>query len=208
MFWCISIHALAKRATTGEHVWILIPCISIHSLAKRATNSTSDSSTASLFQSTPSRRGRQRWKYVWYINIRYFNPRPREEGDVLKSFFVMERIISIHALAKRATRTKSLAVLYLGNFNPRPREEGDLRISGWLSLTPKHFNPRPREEGDRTDRIRRIIIVISIHALAKRATANLYKNQRYYKSKYHIYDIISLSNQSDINLRFDNFLYK
>ena len=35
----------------------------------------------------------------------YFNPRPREEGDeVLASAFNMNKVISIHALVKRATR--------------------------------------------------------------------------------------------------------
>ena len=56
--------------------------------------------------------------------------------------------ISIHALAKRATRTVQ-------------------------ELTPRliYFNPRPRKEGDGISAAPRIVeIIISIHALAKRAT--------------------------------------
>ena len=34
--------------------------------------------------------------------------------------------ISIHALVKRATRTRELITKTEANFNPRPREEGDL----------------------------------------------------------------------------------
>ena len=37
----------------------------------------------------------------------------------------------------------------------------------------KHFNPRPREEGDGDDSLTEKEADISIHALVKRATANL-----------------------------------
>ena len=55
----------------------------------------------------------------------YFNPRPREEGDV-----IMGEIVKIHVY-----------------FNPRPREEGDPGTP-CLKESKKNFNPRPREEGD------------------------------------------------------------
>ena len=56
---------------------------------------------------------------------RYFNPRPREEGDALGS----------------------MCSLYISDFNPRPREEGDYMPN--IPFSPAtHFNPRPREEGD------------------------------------------------------------
>ena len=56
---------------------------------------------------------------------KYFNPRPREEGD------------------KKETQSGA----NLRNFNPRPREEGDvINVSG--KPLPFNFNPRPREEGD------------------------------------------------------------
>ena len=59
----------------------------------------------------------------------HFNPRPREEGDVLLDD-VEQGVdeISIHALVKRATIaliSVSLSYIY---FNPRPREEGDTTI--------------------------------------------------------------------------------
>ena len=44
------------------------------------------------------------------VNGVNFNPRPREEGDVLASAFNMDKVISIHALVKRAT---ILAVFYI-----------------------------------------------------------------------------------------------
>ena len=55
------------------------------------------------------------------------------------------------------------------------------------------FNPRPREEGDQTDKLRSLYDTsISIHALVKRATANLYNDYLYFEAKYHISDIFPL----------------
>ena len=79
---------------------------------------------------------------------RHFNPRPRKEGD--RSRFVVSEFgmpfqstpsqrgrpateiadmmiagISIHALAKRATRIEKRLIEMQKNFNPRPRKEGD-----------------------------------------------------------------------------------
>ena len=99
----ISIHALVKRATlTIDHASAILR-ISIHALVKRAT-----------------------WHKVyarWWST--YFNPRPREEGDV----------------------RKNQTLKFFRNFNPRPREEGDFRFIPCLRSS-SYFNPRPREEGD------------------------------------------------------------
>ena len=145
---CISIHALVKRATSFEYPNIYQIGISIHALVKRATH----------FVSSP------------FLLFRYFNPRPREEGDIL-SVRVKERscdisihalvkratvncvcaseniIISIHALVKRATRGFPNFFYLCDNFNPRPREEGDEIVFVTGGFT-GNFNPRPREEGD------------------------------------------------------------
>ena len=57
----ISIHALVKRATVhSPGLWILPHLISIHALAKRAT----------------------RYHSITDTVYRYFNPRPRKEGDI------------------------------------------------------------------------------------------------------------------------------
>ena len=57
-------------------------------------------------------------------------------------------LISIHALAKRATEDELGNCVWAKDFNPRPRKEGDfltdVKENGW-----KDFNPRPRKEGDR-----------------------------------------------------------
>ena len=73
-------------------------------------------------------------------------------------------------------------------FNPRPREEGDIVINGSWRY-PSHFNPRPREEGDQHTTPKKVTKKISIHALVKRATANLYNDYLYFEAKYHISDI-------------------
>ena len=58
-------------------------------------------------------------------------------------------------------------------FNPRPREEGDEKYRK-LDAHGRHFNPRPREEGDLCAvNAMYAILLISIHALVKRATALL-----------------------------------
>ena len=78
----ISIHALVKRATILQIADELKKLISIHALVKRATYP--------LFRQDDIHP--------------YFNPRPREEGDII---------------TKTSKSTKR-------NFNPRPREEGDI----------------------------------------------------------------------------------
>ena len=55
----------------------------------------------------------------------YFNPRPREEGDQYIANDVLVMSISIHALVKRATYPRSAKASADSDFNPRPREEGD-----------------------------------------------------------------------------------
>ena len=67
----ISIHALVKRATTVSQRVCAVTAISIHALVKRATIVAS------------SVTGGQN----------YFNPRPREEGDVWRVPCVIERKI-------------------------------------------------------------------------------------------------------------------
>ena len=56
------------------------------------------------------------------------------------------------------------------NFNPRPRKEGDTSFCNG-GRSGSYFNPRPRKEGDRyTNTPRKFLLLISIHALVKRAT--------------------------------------
>ena len=78
----ISIHALVKRATYGRKWYYRLIDISIHALVKRATIVKRQS----------------------YCEQFYFNPRPREEGDIYCCIYILKR----------------------GYFNPRPREEGDI----------------------------------------------------------------------------------
>ncbi len=95
-----------------------------------------------------------------------FNPRPREEGDT-------------------QTQHKQQAHIY---FNPHPREEGDGEYVAKIQAE-VNFNPRPREEGDVCFCDAVGTVEISIHALVKRATANLYNDYLYFEAKYHISDI-------------------
>ena len=126
--WCISIHALVKRATCQILDYCVFKSISIHALVKRATD----------------------------------KGRPKRNSDN----------ISIHALVKRATYQVCRYVKRCKDFNPRPREEGD--GGAFLARVLRaDFNPRPREEGDLFGNFFRCRVLISIHALVKRATNSL-----------------------------------
>ena len=72
-----------KRATVISNCGGMDDVISIHALVKRATFAD---------------MSKKRYK-------RYFNPRPREEGDKYRKPFDKRVTISIHALVKRATKT-------------------------------------------------------------------------------------------------------
>ena len=101
----ISIHALAKRATKVNIDVSFKTSISIHALAKRATQQKLYNKNMKVFQSTPSQRGRQWRKRTAPRADVNFNPRPRKEGDLKTDKYKDSVSISIHALAKRATRT-------------------------------------------------------------------------------------------------------
>ena len=81
-------------------------------------------------------------------NTLYFNPRTREECDWQEVLCLRQnRSISIHALARSATKTLYPLVRTRYYFNPRTREECDccpLRAVSHLT----NFNPRTREECD------------------------------------------------------------
>ena len=99
----------------------------------------------------------------------YFNPRPRKEGDKSRRGDNVADGISIHALAKRATKggkmQLSARVISIHALAKRATKIYDLKAKIWN---------------------------ISIHALAKRATANLYNDYLYFEAKYHISDIFPL----------------
>ena len=145
-----------------------------------------------LFQSTPSQRGRQYalggCKVFKIISIHALAKRATVSGYDGSDI----QGISIHALAKRATYGTKYSAVAICYFNPRPRKEGDAG-SYRSAVTRGHFNPRPRKEGDLTviisfssltlfqstpsqrgrPRMPQSVDVrylISIHALAKRAT--------------------------------------
>ncbi len=152
-------------------VWTLE--ISIHALARRATTTFAlPSSTPSIFQSTPShgerliapgyrgdpegisihalaRRATQSTKSKM-LQTGNFNPRPRTESDIDKFFQLL--LILIH-------------------FNPRPRTESDSIVSPRSAGDTCYFNPRPRTESDEMLAYpKNLTVTISIHALARRAT--------------------------------------
>ena len=145
----ISIHALAKRATTPTKSTDYRYLISIHALAKRATFIAS---------------------YLPHF-FRHFNPRPRKEGDLTVIISFSSPTLFQSTPSQRGRLQENPAALLHGHFNPRPRKEGD-RCQAMMAATYKAFQSTPSQRG----RPRQPLTFcrshrISIHALAKRATA-------------------------------------
>ena len=137
-----------KRATSVVNNYIRVAGISIHALVKRATRN----------------------HYVYSDGARYFNPRPREEGDKLfVECMILTSLISIHALVKRATiydkLTEMRAIISIHALVKRATSDSIGR-----RCSRRYFNPRPREEGDSPFGAEGGDKCISIHALVKRAT--------------------------------------
>ena len=123
---CISIHALAKRATS----------LRVHVLQQRVFQSTPSQrgrrgqnamiTSIQEFQSTPSQRGRQNARQ-WLLRKKLFQSTPSQRGRHTPSILAFMLItISIHALAKRATDVWRQHRQGNRYFNPRPRKEGDV----------------------------------------------------------------------------------
>ena len=121
----ISIHALARRATTAVFDFILNILISIHALARRAT--------------VPYRLLWKNWKIsihalarratYWRVYNDWFrdisiHALARRATPVFPDEAVWDKI-SIHALARRATCRRFDGYHQRNNFNPRSRKESD-----------------------------------------------------------------------------------
>jgi len=123
----VSIHALARRATTAADPWPHVDRVSIHALARRAT--------CLRIQSRIGRCG--------------FNPRPRAEGDVTYQvlgpwYWLFQSTPSRGGRRKaRAEKLKEL------KFQSTP-SRGGRRIAVTRRGPDYRFNPRPRAEGDLT----------------------------------------------------------
>ena len=166
----VSIHALVRRATNFR---ILGPplnefqstpsyggrqhplqrrsqplAVSIHALVRRATRSRSASLTCTwTFQSTPSYGGRPDQTMGASATV-CFNPRPRTEGD-------REQIA--------CTAGRHL-------FQSTPSYGGRRFSPKTFRSRPICFNPRPRTEGDDKPVLVPMPVLVSIHALVRRAT--------------------------------------
>ena len=149
-----------------------------------------------LFQSTPP-RGRRLSSRESRTSLHRFQSTPPRGRRLYEYACDWSKAgISIHASAREATVYSTLCVSRMSNFNPRLREGGDslspsrlpavadfnprLREGGdeHVSISPKkklNFNPRLREGGDGFARYGAFVIVISIHASAREATALITK---------------------------------
>ena len=82
---------------------MLIIGISIHALVKRATiHCELDIAICFYFNPRPREEGDVSFVTL-FLMTGHFNPRPREEGDTFVPGRTISQVISIHALVKRAT---------------------------------------------------------------------------------------------------------
>ena len=99
-----------------------------------------------------------------------FNSRPRAEGDIKNMGRAVANLVSIHALARRATRQLAQHGAAYNSFNSRPRAEGDVIERGALDSTDL-FQCTPSRGGRLDPHFMAFLYEqVSIHALARRAT--------------------------------------
>ena len=104
----VSIHSLTQRETRFQSHRLRISGVSIHSLTQRETLSDFEVFLMTLFQSTPSRRGRQ-CCYGGKSITRGFNPLPHAEGDGNDNKSCGNDNVSIHSLTQRETTETRLS---------------------------------------------------------------------------------------------------
>ena len=120
--------------------------VSIHALTRRATTKTLTHRAIKVFQSTPSRGGRRA------------DHRGRHKGSQFQS------------TPSRGGRPKVLLQqAYDKVFQSTPSRGGRLETHKVPSCIVS-FNPRPHAEGDKAERDRLKKVLVSIHALTRRAT--------------------------------------
>ena len=101
----ISIHALAKRATTlGEYMPFRLSHFNPRPREEGDPPSHTILTRVLTFQSTPSRRGRPSTSFLFSLPF-IFQSTPSRRGRLNEHISdICRRFISIHALAKRATK--------------------------------------------------------------------------------------------------------
>ncbi len=143
----VSIHALAGRATWANGETVQFDTVSIHALAGRATQLKLIIYLLFQFQSTPS-RGERHDSDPFLILLSSFNPRPRGESDFILEITSSYCLVSIHALAGRATFVCCASQVDFAQFQSTP-SRGERRLLRMdLGLRIRCFNPRPRGESD------------------------------------------------------------
>ena len=128
----ISIHALARRATLRSAFALQRFYISIHALARRATLSVAHlRSNGFTFQSTLSQGERLYGHKCIDFMVIFQSTLSQGERLVIIKLAKGVKVISIHALARRATANKSRDIIRFKYFNPRSRKESDLSVSAF-----------------------------------------------------------------------------
>ena len=90
--------------------------ISIHALAKRATSQLMCIFAVILFQSTPSQRGRHNTTGNRKTNT-YFNPRPRKEGDFVLLYTALQHLLFQSTPSQRGRQQIYTMIIYILKLN-------------------------------------------------------------------------------------------
>ena len=128
--------------------------------------------TATLFQFTPLREGRQHGSERHKQHY-HFNSRPSARGDARACAFALpHKLISIHAPPRGATIIATFSALKWTHFNSRPSARGDFCPGAYI-LYPPLFQFTPLREGRHFLRVgHNLPVIISIHAPPRGATHN------------------------------------
>ncbi len=125
-----------------------------------------------LFQSTLPRGERQERITAVILRAAFQSTLPRGERLIGTKVEIDLSTISIHAPARGATFLDNPLCKIKCYFNPRSREGSDLR-QNLCPVSQTYFNPRSREGSDAASEEVASWIMISIHAPARGATANI-----------------------------------
>ncbi len=153
-----------EGATIFKHLTRTNLRVSIHAPAKGRHCASVETVSASVFQSTPPRRGDLRCLNP-PIHRGCFNPRPREGATSGDSRFCLNWKVSIHAPAKGRPISAALGEVQWVFQSTPPRRGDPVPIS--ISSQSGCFNPRPREGATNYRFQAGSRQMVSIHAPAK-----------------------------------------
>ena len=167
----VSIHARAGRATTLTGACMASFFVSIHARAGRATVYLSlFGGNKDEFQSTLARGERLTLGRIFSLSRMFQSTLARGERPEYSLSISVVLKVSIHARAGRATAALTGLSSAAHGFNPRSRGASDMISTGRMLAAQRFQSTLARGERHDSISIRYIVLTVSIHARAGRAT--------------------------------------